>query len=129
MSGSAAVDSNAYVALCSGDVNAASLIGSFQTVFLPVVVLGELLYGAGLSGRAAENRRRVAAVAAKCTLLEVTAEVAERYSELRLQLRSAGRPIPDNDLWIAAVCIAAGVPLITRDGHFAHLPTLQVLAW
>lgn len=129
MSGSAAVDSNAYVALCSGDVNAASLIGSFQTVFLPVVALGELLYGAGASGRARENRRKVIEFASKCTLLEVTGEVAERYSELRLQLRSAGRPIPDNDVWIAAACIAAGVPLITRDGHFAQLSTLRVVSW
>jgi tRNA(fMet)-specific endonuclease VapC len=129
MNGSAAVDSNAYIALCSGDVNAASLIGSFTTVFLPVVVLGELLYGAGASGRAAENTRNVQQFAGKCAMLEITAEVAQRYSELRLELRSAGKPIPDNDLWIAAVCLVAGIPLITRDGHFAHLSTLRVISW
>jgi tRNA(fMet)-specific endonuclease VapC len=129
MNGSAAVDSNAYVALCSSDVNAASLIGSFHTVFLPVVVLGELLYGAGASARAAENRRKVDEFAGKCKVLEVTVAVAERYSELRLQLRHVGTPIPDNDLWIAATCIVEGVPLITRDGHFGHLSMLQTLAW
>lgn len=129
MSGSAAVDSNVYVALCSGDVEAASLIGSFQSVCLPVVVLGELLYGAGASGRAAENLRRIHEFAGKCMLIEVTGEVAKRYSELRLQLRAAGRPIPDNDLWIAAACISAGVPLMTRDAHFAHVPALRVVSW
>lgn len=129
MTGSVAVDSNAYVALCNGDVDAASLIGSFQIVFLPVVVLGELLYGAGASARSAENRRRVAEFGAKCSLLEVTAATAELYSDLRLQLRAAGRPIPDNDLWIAATCLEAGLPLITRDSHFAQLPALQVLSW
>ena len=129
MNGSAAVDSNGYVALCSGDTDAASLIGSFQTVYLPVVVLGELLYGAGASGRPAENRLRVGEFAGKCTLLEVTREIAERYAELRLELRSVGRPIPDNDLWIAATCMVAGVPLITRDGHFAQLAGLRVLSW
>jgi tRNA(fMet)-specific endonuclease VapC len=129
MSGNAAVDSNAYVALCSADVNAASLIGSCETVFLPVIVLGELLYGANASGRSVENRRKVEEFARECTVLEITRGVAERYAELKLRLRTAGRPIPDNDLWIAACCIAAGIPLITRDGHFSQVHSLQVLSW
>jgi tRNA(fMet)-specific endonuclease VapC len=107
----------------------ASLIGSCETLFLPVVVLGELLYGAGASRRVEENRRTVGEFAEKCVTLEVTQEVAERYSELKLQLRSAGRPIPDNDLWIAAICIAAAVPLITRDAHFAGVSALRLISW
>jgi tRNA(fMet)-specific endonuclease VapC len=129
MSGSAAVDSNAYIALCNGGLDVSSLLGSFQTVYLPVVVLGELLYGAGASGRVAENRRNVREFAKECVLLDVTEAVAERYSELKLQCRTDGKPIPDNDLWIAATCVAAGVPLITRDGHFAHLSALRVVSW
>lgn len=129
MTGSAAVDSNAYVALCNGDVRAASVIGSFPTICLPVVVLAELLYGAGVSARAAQNRRRVEEFAAKCDLLEVTRKVGEQYAGTRMHLRAAGRPIPDNDLWIAAACLVAGVPLITRDGHFSHVPTLQIVTW
>jgi tRNA(fMet)-specific endonuclease VapC len=129
MSGSAAVDSNAYIAMRAGDADAIALIGSFNRIQLPVVVLGELLYGAGASRRAEANRRVVREFAANCTLLELTQDVAERYSELKLHLRSAGKPVPDNDLWIAAACVAAGIPLITRDAHFAHLPALKVLCW
>lgn len=129
MSGRAAIDSNAFVALCNGDVQVASLIGSLKSVSLPVAVLGELLYGAGASSRSAENLRKVREFAQKCVLLEVTAEVAERYAALKLELRIAGKPIPENDLWIAALCLESGVPLITRDGHFAHLTTLSVVSW
>jgi tRNA(fMet)-specific endonuclease VapC len=129
MSGSAAVDTNAYIALRSGDLGVASLIGSLDHVYLPVVVLGELLYGAGASGRAAENRKQVEAFVAQSIALEITPAVAEQYGELRLQLRASGRPIPDNDLWIAAACVVADLPLITRDAHYSHLTAVHILAW
>jgi tRNA(fMet)-specific endonuclease VapC len=129
MSGSAAVDTNAYIALQAGNLNVASVIGSFSQIYLPVVVLGELLYGAGASGRAAENRKKVEEFAAKCVTLEITPAVAERYGALRLQLRLSGRPIPDNDLWIAAACVVAGLPLITHDAHYSHVPSVQTISW
>lgn len=129
MTGSAAPDSNAYVALCAGDAEVATLLGALPEVLLPVVVLGELLYGAAHSGRPDSNRERVLAFAAECRLLEVTPAVAERYAELKLALRHEGRPIPENDLWIAATCLMAGVPLITRDRHFDPVPGLEVVSW
>ena len=129
MSGRVAVDSNAYIALRNGDTKVLSLIGSYEAVCLPVVVLGELLYGAGASVRVAENRQKVFEFMDNCEMLEVSPVVAEKYAELRLQLRSSGKPIPDNDLWIAAACVVAGVPLITRDGHFSTLSALQVVSW
>jgi tRNA(fMet)-specific endonuclease VapC len=129
MSGSAAIDTNAYIAVQRGDLAAAALLGSFTTLLLPVTILGEMVYGAAASARAARNRREVDQFAANCTLVETTAEIAERYAELRLHGRTIGRPIPDNDLWIAAACLVSGVPLITRDAHFAHLPLLNTLAW
>jgi len=110
-------------------MNVAAIIGSLQSVCLPAVVLGELLHGAGASGRSADNLRQVRDFAQKCELLEVTAEVAERYATLKLELRAAGKPIPDNDIWIAALCLECGVPLVTRDGHFGHLPALSVVSW
>jgi tRNA(fMet)-specific endonuclease VapC len=129
MTGNAAIDSNAYVALNQGDVAVASLLGSYQSLHLPVPVLGELLYGAGASGRALENRERVLRFATKCTVLDATARIASKYAELKVVLRNEGTPIPDNDLWIAATCIQAGLPLITRDEHFARIPDMVTLGW
>jgi len=129
MTGSAAIDTNAYAALTHGDEAATDLIASFDPLFMPVVVLGELLYGAGASGRSAENRQNLADFVAECSILDITPGVAEQYALLRVQLRAVGRPIPDNDAWIAATCLAAGIPLITRDAHFAHVPDLEVVSW
>ena len=125
----AAIDSNAYVAIQMGDEGVMQAIISFKTLVLPVVVLGELTYGALASGRPEENQKRVSEFARDCTLLEVTEAVSNRYAEIRLQLRAVGRPIPDNDAWIAASCVEAGVPLITRDSHFDHVSSLKVIKW
>jgi tRNA(fMet)-specific endonuclease VapC len=60
---------------------------------------------------------------------EVTFETARRYAELRLALKRAGRPIPSNDLWIAATCLRHGLVLVTADAHFTHCPGLVVENW
>ena len=50
---------------------------------------------------------------------------AEHYARLFVQLKRAGTPIPDNDLWIAAVAIEHDLALVTRDRHFDKLPQLR----
>lgn len=56
-------------------------------------------------------------------------ETAERYSEIRHELKAAGTPIPTNDLWIAALARHHRIPLVTRDGHFRAVRGLRILAW
>jgi tRNA(fMet)-specific endonuclease VapC len=51
-------------------------------------------------------------------------ETAEQYARLFVQLKRAGTPIPDNDLWIAALALEHDLMLITRDRHFQHIPQL-----
>jgi tRNA(fMet)-specific endonuclease VapC len=51
-------------------------------------------------------------------------ETAEQYARLFVQLKRAGTPIPDNDLWIAALALEHDLTLITRDRHFQHIPQL-----
>jgi len=53
----------------------------------------------------------------------------ERYGQIKAELAQVGRPIPDNDLWIAAIARQHGLVLATRDAHFAHVPGLQTLTW
>ncbi len=62
-------------------------------------------------------------------LLPLTAETARHYARLRAGLTRAGTPIPENDLWIAAVATEHGWPLATRDGHFARVQGLDVQDW
>jgi predicted nucleic acid-binding protein len=52
-------------------------------------------------------------------------ETTEQYARLFIQLKRAGTPVPDNDLWIAAMAIEHDLALITRDRHFDKLPQLR----
>jgi tRNA(fMet)-specific endonuclease VapC len=58
--------------------------------------------------------------------LNVTEETALRYAEIDVYLRKKGRPIPRNDLWIAAVALEHGLHVVTLDAHFREIPLLLI---
>jgi tRNA(fMet)-specific endonuclease VapC len=53
----------------------------------------------------------------------------ELYGRISAQLAQAGTPIPQNDIWIAALALQSDLPLATRDAHFSHVTGLQLLHW
>ena len=102
-------------------------LDAFDELLLPATVAGELLYGALNSARAAENVGKVEALATRCRLLPVTLTTSRVYAELRRELKTRGRPVPGNDLWIAPSCVEHGVPLATDDAHFKVISGLAVV--
>jgi tRNA(fMet)-specific endonuclease VapC len=85
---------------------------------LPAPVVGELRYGALNSQKVTENLAKVEGLVARCRVLNITATTADVYARLRLGLKKKGKPIPENDLWIAALCVEHDVSLADSDGHF-----------
>ena len=96
---------------------------------MPSVVLGELYYGAHKSARPPENIARVGTVAETAAVLSCDAATAAVYGKLKAELRELGTPIPENDLWIAALAVQHDATLVTRDTHFDLLPNLPTVAW
>lgn len=129
MSGSLALDTNAAIAYAARVGAVRAVVDAASGIVLPAPVLGELLFGAKLSARAAENERGILALARRCVLAPVDAIVAARYASTCVELKRLGRPIPENDLWIAAICLERNIPLLTADGHFRHVPGLDVRGW
>ncbi len=62
-------------------------------------------------------------------MLPLTTETRRHYARPRGALARAGTPVPENDLWIAALAVEHGRPLATRDAHFARVPGLTVRDW
>ena len=62
-------------------------------------------------------------------LLAVTSETSRFYADIRHELRLAGQPIPENDLWIAALARQHGLTLLSNDAHFDHLSGLKRISW
>jgi len=121
---SVALDTSAAIAVLAGQ--ASSLLSqSVQEFALPVPVIGELRYGALNSRRSAENLAEVERLVSRCRILDITAATADVYARLRLGLKDKGQPIPENDLWIAAVCVEHQVPLVTLDAHFDAVEELK----
>ena len=124
-----AIDTNAAVAFMEGDAAATARVGAASTVFMPVVVLGELYFGAEKSTQIAANLARVEALRSGITLLDCDAQTAREFGRLNHLLRRKGTPIPENDMWIAACALQHRLPLVTRDNHFQHVDGLTVISW
>jgi predicted nucleic acid-binding protein len=120
------LDTNAYAAFKKGDADTAQVIRYADIIGVSVVVLGELL--AGFTGGTKEkvNRRELDAFldSPRVRVYPVDAETTAHYALIYNQLKRKGRPIPTNDLWIAASCMQWGFRLLTSDPHFSEIDGL-----
>ena len=120
------LDTSAYSAMLRGHQPVLDVLRRSQTVAVSAVALGELYSGFRAGNRWAENTAQLAQFLGKPSVrvLDVTEETALRYAEVDVYLRKKGRPIPRNDVWIAAVALEHGLQLLTLDGHFREIPLL-----
>ncbi len=51
------------------------------------------------------------------------------YAQMRLALKRKGRPIPMNDVWIAAQCLERSWVLVTDDSDFDYMDGLVIDHW
>lgn len=123
------LDTNIAIAILEGELSVRNHLDGSQTVYLPCIALGELLYGALHSARVDENIARLQQLARITTTLQVDDSTAKNYGTLKHLQRMRGRPLPDNDLWIAALAQQFDLTLVTRDSHFAQIEDLSVVRW
>ena len=121
-----ALDTNRITDLFRGDVELAEQLGTAEEVWIPLFALGEIKAGFQGGTQSRQNESLLNRLLAKPTagVLLPSRETAEHYARLFVQLRRAGTPIPDNDLWIAALVLEHDLILITRDRHFERIPQL-----
>lgn len=129
MPGRVLLDTIILVALLRGDQRLETRLKNTEEVFTSVVALGELLYGARRSMRAEENRAQVDQLVQDMSVLPCNRLTAEVYSRLKDDLRQKGRPIPDNDLWVAATAVQYDLRVAHRDDHFDAIDGLDEVRW
>ncbi len=128
MSGKVALDTNIVIRHIQGDETIIQHTRKILPV-LPLPVLAELKYAARNSARQTANQRIIEELLNSTEVLPLTPATTEWYAEIRWQLKKLGKPIPENDLWIAASCLEHGLPLATRDAHFEAIKKLEILNW
>ena len=123
------VDTNALSAIADGDPNAEAPFRQALSVAIPVIVLGEYFFGIARSRRRGDYEKWLHHHLPAVTILKIDLDTASKYAEIRLELKVVGKPIPINDLWIAALCRQHSMPLLSRDRHFDLIKGLQRIAW
>ena len=98
-------------------------------IYIPVIAIGELYYGAEQSQKKENNRKQIEELVKVSEVLECDEETAVYYGKIKSQLKLQGKPIPENDIWIAALCKQFNLTLATRDNHFKHIPDIELAEW
>jgi len=123
------VDTNALSAAADDDPAVVSILARADQMTIPVIVLGEYRYGIMQSRNRDRYERWLAGLLQDCFVLDINEPTTHHYAEITLELKRKGKPIPTNDLWIAALCRQHGLPLLSRDHHFDAVPGIKRISW
>ncbi|HET9399346.1 MAG TPA: type II toxin-antitoxin system VapC family toxin [Candidatus Acidoferrales bacterium] len=123
------LDTNALSALADGERRAVEVVAQSQSVEVPVIVLGEYRLGIAQSRHKGTYENWLREWIAAVKVLEIQEETTFTYAAIALELKKRGKPIPSNDLWIAALCRQHSLPILSRDLHFDFVAGLQRIGW
>jgi tRNA(fMet)-specific endonuclease VapC len=116
-------------AFVDGDAEVGTVLRRQARAAIPVIVLGEFRYGIAESRHRAAYEAWLEAQLPRFEVLTVSEETAIVYAALRVAVRRLGRPIPANDVWIAALALQHRLPVLSRDQHFDLVPDIERRSW
>jgi len=97
---------------------------------ISVITFGELLYGAKKSHFPVQAHEKLIELTTLIPVLHLTSDIAEHYGDIREKLEKKGKPIGNNDLWIAAHARSLKVSLLTNNvKEFNRVPDLHLENW
>ena len=123
------LDTNALSAFADGDEDLLHAIAARDELALPVIVLGEYLFGIHHSRLRGRYEQWLDTNLPFFSVLTIGRETATHYAEIRRELKNAGQLMPSNDLWIAALAREHRLSIVTRDKHFRTVRGLRLLTW
>jgi tRNA(fMet)-specific endonuclease VapC len=123
------LDTNALSAAADDDPGAVAVLARAELLALPVIVLGEYRHGIAQSRHRASYENWLAGLLHDCMVLDVQEPTTHYYAEITLELKRKGKPIPTNDIWIAALCRQHSLPLLSRDRHFDLVAGTRRIDW
>ena len=122
-------DTNIIIAFLKNDINIVNKIKNFLIINLSVITVGELLYGAKNSSNPKKNLKIYYEFLELCNLINISPKTSELYSDIRFKLKRAGKPIPENDIWIAASAKECNFTIVTRDKHLLNVDFIKTEKW
>lgn len=123
------LDTNALSAAADGEPGVLDVVSRAERIAVPVIVLGEYRLGIAQSRRQEAYESWLRQWVAAVEVLDIGDPTTRHYAVIGLELKRMGKPIPTNDLWIAALCRQHSLPLLSRDRHFDAVAGLKRLDW
>jgi tRNA(fMet)-specific endonuclease VapC len=123
------LDTNALSAAADDDPAMIAVLARADQVAIPVIALGEYRYGIAQSRHRASYAEWLKGLLHDCLVLDANEPTTHYYAEVVLELKEKGKPIPTNDIWIAALCRQHSLPVLSRDRHFDLVPGIKRIAW
>lgn len=123
------LDTNTYVAYLNGDKQIVAYVKAADEINLPFIVIGELHYGFFKGNKAPENIRILQEFleSPRVRIIHSDEDVNIVFGEIAAELSSIGKPMQQNDIWIAAVCKRHNYSLLTYDQGFKNIIGLKLL--
>lgn len=120
------IDTNIYSLSAKGFQPAVEILKTAEKIVICPVVIGELIAGFKVSSQEKKNRELFNRFldSPRVEIVDIGEMTAEHYGNIFRSLRKIGKPIPTNDMWIAASALEHGIPLATTDKHFELVPGL-----
>jgi tRNA(fMet)-specific endonuclease VapC len=122
------LDTNAYSAFKQGQPEAVEVLQHAPNISFDSIVIGELLSGFASGTREAKNRQELEEFCSSRRVQRflVDDDTAEHYARISSKLRRRGRPVPTNDMWIAASAFQHDLAVFTYDPHFQYIDGLAI---
>ena len=99
-------------------------------VAMSAITYGELCFGAEKSSKPKETHNILLHLIALIPVLSLDEKVSTHYGKIRQHLQACGKPIGNNDLWIASHALANKLILVTNnEAEFERVPGLRVENW
>ena len=123
------LDTNVLIPLLRNAANYSHLFKTYDEVILPAIVVGEYKAGLFATKTGEKNRQSLSDYIEdpNVRVVPITDRTSDLYAKIYQELRKKGKPIPQNDMWIAASALENGADLATGDAHFRHVPMLTVI--
>ena len=123
------LDTNIIAAWLKGETSVADKIDKAKEIHKPIIAVGELYYGALYSTQVAKNIKEIKSITANYGVLQIDEETTIAYGNIKAALRKKGKPIPENDIWIAAIAKRFKLVVVTRDKHFKEIEGINIKSW
>ena len=112
------LDTNALSAWAEGIAEIADPLRSANRLVVPSIVLGEYYFGIRQSRYRTRYERWLNRFLRNTEIAIIDANTASEYAGIRLELKQSGSPIPQNDIWVAALARQHGLDVLSNDRHF-----------